>query len=112
MTAGEDRDAAVAAADERAARRFLEAGERVSVITFRVTPQERLVLDLVANRQGESLSAYVRSSALDVARSIIERGGGIEKFAERYARERDERTSELIHQIVTASSPSRGDSAD
>ena len=101
MTAGPDRTAAVAAAQERA-RKASQASGRVSVITFRVTPSERTVLEAVARRQGESLSAYVRASALDVAKSIIESEGGIEEFVRRYGKELDARNTEQIQLLKAA----------
>jgi uncharacterized protein (DUF1778 family) len=62
--------AAVAAAARRAAENPDQADNRDCVITIRVTAQERYLLDTTATRQGETLSAFIRASALDVARAI------------------------------------------
>lgn len=96
------RVAAITSAYKRAiARRSKQATEHVSsVITFRVTPQERMMLDMVALRQGESLSAFVRASALDVAQAMIESEGGVAEFVRRYGKDQNEQTAEMIDTMV------------
>ena len=42
-----------------------------SPITFRATPEERDLLRAVANYRGESLSAFLRNSALNAARRLL-----------------------------------------
>ena len=112
MTNRPEPAAAIAAAQERAAKRSGQV-DRVSVITFRVTPQERTVLDMVASRQGETLSAFVRFSALAVAQGIIDDEGGVEEFARRYGRDQNAHTVQMIEAMLTATGgPAQRGSAD
>ena len=42
-----------------------------SPATFRVSPEERYLLEAVAHYTGKSMSAFVREAALGVARSVV-----------------------------------------
>jgi len=43
-----------------------------SVITFRVSPAERELIEAIATREGESVSAFVRRSAIDFAQILLD----------------------------------------
>lgn len=47
----------------------------VSPICFRVTADERNLLDAVAYYQGETLSAFVRNAVIDFAREVLDKEG-------------------------------------
>lgn len=80
-----------------------------SPICFRVPAEERSLLEAVASYQGETLSAFVRSTVIDTARRILQREGaetvlrGSRAFQERQTTERlamlDERLKELENQL-------------
>lgn len=42
-----------------------------SPATFRVSPEERYLLEAVAHYTGKTMSAFVREAALGVARSVV-----------------------------------------
>ncbi|GAA4931829.1 uncharacterized protein DUF1778 [Actinomycetospora succinea] len=42
-----------------------------SPATFRVSPQERYLLEAVAHYTGKTMSAFVREAALGVARGVV-----------------------------------------
>jgi uncharacterized protein (DUF1778 family) len=44
-------------------------------VCFRVPPEERRLLTVVASYQGQNLSAFVRSCTMAVAREIVDRVG-------------------------------------
>jgi uncharacterized protein (DUF1778 family) len=43
-----------------------------SPATFRISPDERVLLEAVAHYTGKTLSAFVREAALDVARAVVD----------------------------------------
>lgn len=52
-----------------------------SPATFRVSPEERYLLEAVAHYNGQTLSAFVRDAALDLARYVV-KDVGIESVLE------------------------------
>lgn len=82
-----------------------------SPVCFRVSPEEREILDMVANYQLESISSFVRHGILDVAREIIDEVGA-DRIQEAYRPMRDanaarERRRIEIEQHLSGSSTSR-----
>lgn len=75
--------------DVRAREVVLMPAADSSPATFRVTPDERYLLEAVAHYSGKTLSAFVREAALGVARSVVEDVGseavleGERRFAEK-----------------------------
>lgn len=55
-----------------------------SPICFRVDNEERELVEAAAAWVGESLSAYMRHSAVETAQEIIKQAGGIEVVVEHY----------------------------
>lgn len=90
---------AVRAARARAARKSDPADERTSVITFRVTSAERTMLQAVAELQDESVSAFVRNSALDIALAIVEKEGPAE-LDRRYRARQDEQADKKVQAVA------------
>jgi uncharacterized protein (DUF1778 family) len=55
-----------------------------SPICFRVSEDERVMLEAAASYVGESLSAFMRRAAIDTAEQVMKDGGGVEAVVERY----------------------------
>ena len=76
------------------------AAAESSPATFRVSPEERYLLEAVAHYSGMTLSKFVREAALTLARSVVEDAGaeavleGDRRFAEQ-GRSLDERRAML-----------------
>lgn len=81
---------------------------RSNVITLRVTAHERAVLDMVAARLKNPLSAFIRDSALGTAWGVIESMGGLEDFVRRYGEEEGERAVQAIQAVLGAGGPGPG----
>lgn len=54
-------------------------------ICFRVSPEERETLEMVAARMDKPLSAFIRYAGMRVANEIIDEKGGIDEFRKWYA---------------------------
>lgn len=52
------------------------AVNRTEIISIRVTPGEKAMVQRMAETTGEGLSTYVREACLDVTRALIEFDGG------------------------------------
>ncbi len=72
-----------AAARTDSSARSPSSPESSSTICFRVTKEERFLLDAVAHEQGDTLSELVRSATFDVARDVLDRVGR-DQVVERY----------------------------
>jgi len=62
-------------------------------ICFRVSAEERIMLEAAASYVGESLSAFMRLAAVQEAEKVMEEGGGVDAVVERLhkiRRRRDE----------------------
>lgn len=86
------------AAQARAAKKPDRSDERTSVITLRVTAAERSMLQAVADHQEESLSAFVRNSAIDVALAIVA-DVGPEELERRYRARNDAQVNQNIQAV-------------
>jgi uncharacterized protein (DUF1778 family) len=52
-----------------------------SPATFRVSPEERYLLEAVAHYTGKTMSAFVREAALVLARKVVDDAGPEERRA-------------------------------
>jgi uncharacterized protein (DUF1778 family) len=55
-----------------------------SPICFRVSEEERVMLEAAASYVGESLSAFMRRAAIDTAEQVMKDGGGVDAVVQRY----------------------------
>lgn len=55
---------------------------------------------MAAALQGETLSAFVRTSALDVADALIEASGGLTAFTQRFSEEQGARIAKTIDTVT------------
>ena len=55
-----------------------------SPICFRVSEEERIKLEAAASFVGESLSAFMRRAAIEIADEVVVEGGGTEAVVRRY----------------------------
>ena len=58
-------------------------------ICFRVSPDERETLEMVAARLGKPLSAFIRYAGMHIANEIIAESGGIDALRQWHAEVRD-----------------------
>lgn len=71
------------------------AAEKTTPICFRVSESDRALLEAIALSQGESLSTFVRRTAVHVARSMIERDGADAIFSRAEEKQRRNAQQEL-----------------
>ncbi|WP_158221076.1 DUF1778 domain-containing protein [Kineosporia sp. R_H_3] len=63
--------AAALVARAMAGKKQAASDDRDAVVTFRVTPTEKAVLELAARQESRTLSAFVREAGLEVARALL-----------------------------------------
>lgn len=69
-----------------------------SPICFRVEFEDRILLEAVARYVGESMSTFVRRSAVDVARSLVDDEGAevLRSFREMLLRRSDRGSEQMV----------------
>lgn len=76
-------------------------------VSFRVSSQERGLLELLASARGDSLSSMARKMVMDMALAAVERAGGVEEIvaqAKRRQREEAEAAEQEVEHWATLSS--------
>ena len=69
-----------------------------SPICFRVPPDERSLLEVVAQHQGQTLSAFVRNSVIRVAQGIVDKYG-VEAVFKKFESAETQRAEEVAARI-------------